>query len=325
MSSMAVQMARHLGAAGRMEENLDRAVTIRPASTAAFMVDSKDRADAYPSSGSFQITKQQNLFTGFFSRLALQEIVLDYGIPNVFDALPGDDPISSTATFTINVVIAPNPVATITVTLPTGFYTVEEALDELVVLLNAATAPGTFVVTYAPPNPQVSLDITGAGNSFEIVETNLSASLFNEKQLDAGQHTGYIVTGPRLLPYSYLDFVCSNLTYNQDLKDNDTSTNSKDVLYRWYFGWDTPVEYDGYGFPIQQGYRPFIQRRLISYPKQILWNKAQPIGSLLFEVYDESDRIVDPEKFPVAPIPPSTVMQGGAEMEFEMTMLITEN
>lgn len=312
MSFIGVQLARHLGAAGRIEESEDRAVTVRPSSTAAFMVDSKDRADAYPSSGSFQITKSQSLFNGFINRIALQEIVLDYGIPNVFD-----NALQDAASFTISYVLAPAAPVQLTVTLPTGFYTVEEALDRLVVLLNAATAPGTFAITYTAPDPRVSLDITGAGNTFEILETNLATDLFNDKQINAGQAASYIVMAPRLLPFSYLDFVSTPLTYNQELKDNDTSISARDVLYRWYFAWDTPVDYDGYGFPILQGYRPFVQRRIIPYPKQILWNKAQPIGNLTFEVYNEADQIVDAELFPAA--------EGGAQLEFQMTMLLTEN
>ena len=114
-----------------------------------------------------------------------------------------------------------------------------------------------------------------------------------------------------------MDFVCTQLTYNQELKDGDTSEKSRDVLYRWYFAWDTETSYDGYGFPVLQGYRSFIQRRLIAFPKQIRWNSSQPVGNLTFQVYNDTDEIVDPDAYP-----PNA---GGAEMEFQMTLLLSED
>jgi hypothetical protein len=114
-----------------------------------------------------------------------------------------------------------------------------------------------------------------------------------------------------------LDFVSPQLTYNQELKDADTSKNVKDVLYRWYFAWDEETSYDTLGFPVLQGYRSFIQRRLISFPKQIRWNNTQPVGVVQFQVFDDNDDIVDSDAFPAE--------EGGAEMEFQMTFLLSEN
>ena len=310
MSFISTQMSRHLGAAGRLAEDRDRAVTIRSSSTAAFMIDSVDRDQtAYPSSASFTINKNQNLFNGFFTRIALQEIVLDWGIPNVFN-----NAVADTASFTVEYVIAPAPPVSVTVILKDGFYTAEQVLDSLVAALNTAIGtPGLFVITVDTTTGHVSMDITGAGNTFEIMNTDLAYEIFTEKQVESGQNASYRIVCPRILPYRYLDFISPSLTYNQDLKDNDTSENSKDVIYRWYLAWDTPPAVDGYGFPIYQGYTPFIQRRLIAFPKQILWNPAQPMGQLKFEVYDESDRLVDPLEF------------DAAEMEFQMTLLVSEN
>lgn len=311
MSFVAAQVARQLGAAGRIAEDQGRATTIQYPSTAAFMIDSVDRdQDVYPSSASFTINKNQNLFTGFISRISLQEIVLDWGIPNVFDNAIGD-----TASFTVEVVITTPPSTTYTVVLPTGFYNAKQVLDALVAALNTVIGtPGLFVITGpTTTDPRIFMDITGVGNTFEIMDTDLAYEIFTEKQVGSGQNASYQVVCPRILPYRYLDFVCTDLTYNQDLKDNDTSKNAKDVIYRWYLAWDTPVAVDAYGFPIYQGYTPFIQRRIIPFPKQILWNRDQPIGQVKWEVYDESDRLVDPLEF------------DAAEMEFQMTLLLSEN
>ena len=156
-------------------------------------------------------------------------------------------------------------------------------------------------------------EINGAGTQ----PNNLGQQIFGETLLDVGQQPEYFILAPRILPYNYLDFVSTQLTYNQDLKDADTSQQSRDVLYRWYFAWDTPTEYDSYGFPIVQGYRQFIQRRYIPFPKQIRWNSTQPVGAVSFQVYDDLDNLVLTSEFGNS--------EGQPEMEFQMTFLLSED
>jgi hypothetical protein len=296
-----------------------KAVTTRPSSTANFLIDSVDRAEAYPSSGNFQITKNSSIFNGYFNRMSVQEVVLDWGIPNI-------SLVNENDTFTIDYDDNVNPPVEHTVSLPTGFYTVEQALDTIVGQLNVSVGtPGAFVISSG--NTGVYLDIDQAvvpGGTFEILAdsalnqpNNLAEQIFADTQIDNGFAQSYPIIAPRILPYRYLDFVCNQLTYNQELKDADTSEQSRDVLYRWYFAWDNETSYDGYGFPVLQGYRTFVARRLIAYPKQIRWNSTQPVGNLTFQVYDESDTIVDAEEFDPA--------DGGAQMEFQMTLLLSED
>lgn len=302
--------SRHMGV--QLPEE-GKASTIRPPSTANFLIDSTDRDEvAYPNSGNFQIVKTNSLFNGFFNRMAVQEVVLDWGIPNISLQDHND-------TFTVTYVFPPNPAATTTINLPNGFYTVAQALATIVSQLNVAVGtPGAFVITAG--NTGVYMDVDQAvvpGGTFEINEENLANQIFTAGQIDAGQAQGYPIIAPRILNYRYLDFVCPQLTYNQELKDSDTSPQSRDVLYRWYFGWDNETSYDTLGFPILQGYRSFVARRLIAFPKQIRWDPKQPIGNLKFEVYDNVDQIVDAEKFPA--------VDGGAVMEFQMTLLLSED
>jgi hypothetical protein len=297
-----------------------KAVTTRPSSTANFLIDSADRdQEAYPSSGTFQIVKKQSIFNGFFNRMSVQEVVLDWGIPNISLVAEND-------TFTIDYDDNVNPAVEHTISLPTGFYSAEQALDTIVSQLNVSVGtPGAFVISSG--NTGVYLDIDQAvvpGGTFEILSTsalnqpnNLAEEIFATSQIDNGFSASYPIIAPRILPYRYLDFVCSQLTYNQELKDADTSEQSRDVLYRWYFGWDQETSYDGYGFPVLQGYRSFVARRLIAYPKQIRWASVQPVGNLTFQVYNDSDEIVNAEDFDPA--------DGGAEMEFQMTLLLSED
>jgi hypothetical protein len=85
MSFMAVQMAKRMGASAPIDFGLDKGTTTRPPSTALLSVDSLDRAQTPGSgtSGNFVINKNQAIFNGFFNRIALNELVLEWCIPTV--------------------------------------------------------------------------------------------------------------------------------------------------------------------------------------------------------------------------------------------------
>lgn len=312
-----IQMSSYIGMQMMRQNGVARegsAVTIRYPSTAHFLVDSVDRNDADPNSGNFTINKPSSLFNGFFNRLALQEIVLDWGIPNIAV-------YHQNTSFSFTYDFGGGPIQD-TVFLPEDWYTAQEALDLLVSQMNVSVGvPGAFVIVAG--NGGVSMNVSQVvvpGGTFEINDigvagqiNNLAQQIFGGPQVDAGQNIFYRIIAPRILPYNYLDFVSPQLTYNQKLKDADTSFQSRDVLYRWYLAWDNETAYDSYGFPILQGYRQFIQRRIIPFPKQILWNPDQPIGSITFQVYNNIDELVLASDYEVA------------EMEFQMTFLLSED
>ena len=298
----------------------EQTTTIRQPASANFLVDSLDRDDNSPDAGNFSINKKNSLFNGFFNRLAVQEVVLEYGIPNVSQVNEND-------TFAFTYDFGAGPVVDI-VSIPPGWYSVADALDTLVDQMNTAVGvPNAFKIVGTGFGP-VSMDVDQAvvpGGTFEINEegpagqiNNLGIQIFSLELLDIGQNASYKILSPRILPYRYLDIVSPQLTYNQNLKDADTSQNSRDVLYRWYFAWDNePNYYDAYGFPILQGYRQFVARRLIAYPKQIKWNANQPIGSIQFQVFNDIDELVLTSEFPAS--------GGVAELEFQMTFLLSED
>lgn len=315
-------MAKHRSFAGASE---DKGITIQNPSTAAFMVNSIDRVQPpgeVTSSGNFTINKGQSLFNGFFRRLALQEIVLDWGIPNIANHDAGGYTIDF-VNFTFTYQVPPAPATQYTVTLPQGFYTVEECLDELVSLMNTAVGtPGAFQVGGVDGRRVLEVDqAVVPGGIFQLNEVggeNLPEALFGARQLDRPLVTSIPIVAPDIRYTKYVDFVSPQLTYNQDLKDSTTAEFQRDVLYRWIMANDNvPESYDAYGFPILQGYRPFMGRRLISFPKQILWNAAQPIGQITFQVYDDRSDIIDPLSYDVA--------LGDPEMEFQMNFLLSEN
>lgn len=278
------------------------AMTTRPTSSANFYINSLDKPDNQRS-GDFTISKNQNLFSGFFNRIAVNEIVLDWGIPNIASYWEND-------TFSVTVSGAVN--GTFAVTLPNGFYTVDQALDQIVLLLN--TVIGTTVFGASFIGYTAVLEITTGSSDFVINLTNLARSLFASASIGTSPAPAFPVSSPKILGTTYIDIVSENLTYNQKLRDATTNFQNRDVLYRWYFAYDNvPIAPDGYNSPILQGYDPFVSRRTPPVVKQIRWSEAQPIGQVNFKVFDDKGRIVDTANYP-----------SGANFQFQISCLLSE-
>jgi len=278
------------------------AMTTRPTSSANFYINSLDKPDNQRS-GDFTISKNQNLFSGFFNRIAVNEIVLDWGIPNI--AAHWENNI-----FSVTVSGAIN--GTFAVTLPDGFYTVEQALDQIVLTLN--TVIGSTVFDLGTFGYTVTLEIPAGTSDFVINLTNLSRSLFPSVSIGTTPAPAYGVSSPKILGTTYIDIVSENLTYNQKLRDATTNFQNRDVLYRWYFAYDNvPIAPDVYFAPILQGYDSFVSRRTPPVVKQIRWSEAQPIGQVNFKVFDDKGRIVDTANYP-----------SGANFQFQISCLLSE-
>ena len=339
-------MARSLGSAGRIEEGRDAGTTIRPSSTANFFVDSLDKATG--TSSDFIINKNQSLFNGFFHRIAVNEVVMDWGIPNVAEWWGNNFLTVAVDDGGINGTLY-------TITVPDGFYSMVDLMRTVCALLNAAPGQTATFSVNAVVNTQVGIVSTqpflvvweqsasaptvpvGSAPYYQVGNA-LARGLFSSSQLYTGAtpvlvtnplfSLSKVVLAPLVLGTRYVDFVSPQLTYNQDLKDNTTATVQRDVLYRWYFAWDTqsgvnsvvptsppaPTTATLFPYYVYQGYAPFNQRRILPYPKQIRWESAQPIGQVGFQVYDDRGRLIDTTKFT-----PS------ANFQFQMSMLLSEN
>jgi hypothetical protein len=294
-------------------DSIKSGVTIRLPSTANLYIDSEDAKDA---SGNFKfgqdaahftISKNQNIMAGFFTRLAVVEMVLDWCYDNISAALNNN-------TFSVDI-----SGTTYTATLEDGNYTVEEVLDDIIRILNdlISALPNTpeFSIVSFPSGGGISggggkwiecFDTVGPVN-FDVNVSRLQAQL--DVSIIAGIGFAYPIKCPNLLPFKYIDFTCSNITYQQELKDATTSLTDRDVLYRWNFAWDESPPVDGYGYPIFQGYQRFIARRYLSFPKQVKWNAQQPIGQLQFEVFDDYAK---------------QLILVGQELQWQMTLLVSE-
>jgi hypothetical protein len=266
-------------------DSTNSATPIRFPSSANLNINSDDRfivdENTIQTASDFTISKNQNILSGYFTRLAIVEMVIDWGIPNVNTLADNNEII-----FTIGT-------QSETVILETGFYTVSAAVSGIVSQLNAAFNDPDIIFSFTGNPGSKSLkcvDSTGAPVLFTITESELSKQL---SLLPNQAISEDLIVSPYLLAenLNYLDFVSPQLTYQQGLKDATTANIIRDVLYRWNFGWDSPPQLDPDGYPIQQGYTSFIQRRYLSFPKQIKWTGTQPIGQLSFQVYDSDGKL----------------------------------
>lgn len=313
------------------------AVTTRPSATANFFVDSVDR-NRGQISGDFVINKNESLFNGFFNRLAVNEVVVNWGVPNISQYW-GNNVISIT-----NLAVGGS---TQNITLPNGYYSVVDCLQQIIALANTGFAgdpiPVVFSLTYNFGTLLVTAtqDFQINWNSAQV--KSLARLLFVPPQLNTPivGATGVAPSSPFLLGTRYIDIVSQQLTYNQELKDNTTAQIRRDVLYRWYFAEDNvPLEYDELmvtyaaaapapaiqqltktNIPVLQGYTPFVCRRTPPFPKQIRWSPEQPIGQVSFQVYDDQGRILDVTAPGLSP----QAGEEGANFNFQLSLLLSED
>jgi hypothetical protein len=273
-------------------DRLNKGVDIRNPSTAAFLIDS---ADAPPSQSAAQFTitpPGQNLLSGFFTRFAVTEIVLNWGICNISPQTG-----LNTVTFNYNGIVY-------TATLQTGFYNVQTALDALVLAMNAAVPGNPFTV--ADSQAFIGVKRIIAAISFYFINTTTANQLPNALGFPTyGAPGGLAVppsaansaecVAPNLQPYSYLDFTSAQLAAHQDVKDSGTQQSTPDSFYRWVFSDSdgSTTTYDNYGYPILQGYKQFQQRRYLSFPKQIRWDPLSPIGQIQFNVVTNDGELLE--------------------------------
>ena len=265
-------------------DRLNKGIDIRNPSTAAFLIDSADGPPS-ESAAEFTITPySQNLLSGFFTRFAVTEIVLNWGICNI-------SPQTGLDTVTFN-----SLGVEYTITLQTGFYNVQTVLDALVAAMNTAVPGNPFSVADSQAFIGVKRIINGSGN-FYFINRTTENQLPNALGLPTYGAPGgsavppvatntYDVVAPNIQPYSYLDFTSPQLAAHQDVKDSGTLQSTPDSFYRWVFSQSdgNTTTYDTYGYPILQGYKQFQERRYLAFPKQIRWDPLSPIGQIQFRV-----------------------------------------
>ena len=338
--AMATQMMRKFGTPVTHNDPVtgDQAVTIRPSSTAVLAIDSADRYPTYQddwesdtSPYSFTITRNQAILNGFFTRIALTEFVFPFYLPNI-------------NAYTNTLYFKKNGGATAEADIPIGFYTPTALAAAVQTMLQAnGFAAATCVYQISPSSPgfppgSFFIDtntadtiqfVRGAG---PVATTNTTLDrfqLFDLMRLDGldSNQVGGRTTQCKYI--EYIDVVCTQLTYNQDLKDSSSAPNNRDVLARIYIETenDQPnAVYQGGAFlPLTDtipGCYPFTIYRQFKTPKQILWNKAQSLGNIKFELFDNNGQ---PLGAPFTPGDPNNPVVTGSYPDWRMTLLVSEN
>lgn len=294
------------------------AITERSPAYAILGIDSEDRFRDYVAARAaedpagynvspydFQITKNESMMNGFFTRLALTEVNFPWVIPNIND---------TTRAINIKWSISGGPVNTATIVLDVGFYTPSEiaASIQAKVLAAAPVDLSGFSMEYGNGDANtVSLPLFSASTPLVTQEFAFEPLPYNSavypyppttKQLfdllgfgnlnmtldDTQAGAATYCQGTR-----YIDIVCSQLTYNQALKDTMSQATARDTLCRLYLG-DGPYTGTSTMDPSDPafcppGCAPFTIYRQFTNPKFIRWLPNQPVqGNLRFTVYDEN-------------------------------------
>ena len=344
MSYMAAQLTRS-HAVRTAEEVSDKAITTRPPTTAVFGVDSDDRYTNYavrrvkPSYPfSINITKNESLLNGFFTRLAVSEFRMYWTLPNI-GAVWGNN----TLTYYDSVSAAQH-----TITIPPGFYDLESLMIKIQALVRAQTFLTAFVAT-ASTDGSTAYDTGTADTFYWVPPTATTRTLYDMLNLVNTLPTPTLATAQRggianMKSTDFIDVVSPQLTYNQDLKDGSTAPIVRDMLVRIYledgnrqFTKTPTIVFDPSGTFIEQqvpqytpddgitGTSPFMIYRQYAYPKQVKWIPDQPLGNLTFELYDDQGRSIQALW---DAIQPASSPQGefyANSFVWNMTLLITEN
>jgi len=333
------------------EEN---ATTLRPSSTALFCISSADRYKTLEESRNdsvspyrFTITKQESLLNGFFTRMALTELRFPWTLPNV-----------SRATYTNRIglnVGADTAVIDILISNDGANTQLDDKWLSPTELAAAITArwnylyPANTIAMSVTDALQFQLTPVTAEDMYvfpleaEYGEPSLPANTYQLFDMMNWTNTNvdpqpvqFSGVGYNLLWTNYIDIVSNNLTYNQALKDSSSAQTTRDIIYRIYLTDGTqPFNYPynpvtnnttsdvapsvQYVGVLPQGSRPFMVYRQFSSPKEIRWNKQQPIGQCTFEVYDDKGRCL------ADLFPPNTNYTNSQSANWDMTMLVSEN
>jgi len=309
----------------------ESATTIRQPSTANLMLDSQDRTQG-ASAADFVISKTNSILNGFFTRVGVTEVVLEWFEPNITNYFQNN-------VFSVSEDISGGGPLSYTVTMPVGFYTVDSLLGEMADAMTAESAISGHTLTYTVVGGSGLAGITVSGGTNPEFEFTTGTDLawipqqlgFDLETLSVTHIVGeepINVLGngwtPDLRLYRYIDITSPSLTYNQNLKDSSTASSLDNVLTRWYFSWDNPPELDTLGYPILQGYTPFVQRRIFNPPKQIKWESNMPIGQLKLQV------TFTPPVRPATTVTDATfnvptILPPNTAFDFLMTLQVSEN
>ncbi len=327
---------------GQIRELVENPGTpIRPPATAVMTIDSRDRVKIDPATGyridtttpyEVYINKQQTLMNGYFTRIAMSEINMQWGIPNV-----------NTTNNTLTLDQANDPegpeIDSTSIAIQENFYTPEELARAVQTELNAAGGVFGFeswTCVWLEQDNRFVINANDPNAYFRISPQNIGAQddLCNLMGLSyPSQVFGRVVVGSfASMQYTpYFDVVSSNITKKQNVRDNSTSfLTGQNLLCRVYISQPgvTPqrdrTALDEEAETTIVGCRPFTLYREYSTPKQIYWDTKEFINVIDL-------RLVDYKGNTLYSLPQRAVDDAGTvstfcgdASQFQLTLQVTE-
>ncbi len=321
---------------GVIQNQQNEGQTIRQPSTALLTIDSDDRFPNYTakrlanpgsynwSPYSFQISKGSSLMNGFITRMGLSEVNFPWCVPNIN---------AKTNKIQVGVSTLPGgPFAPQTITVPYGFYTPTAFATAFQALVQAVGGSySTFEFAYDALTAQFSYNSGSVSvyvNFYPMPYNFGTVYPYNNNTRQLFDMLGFAnvntVTGTALTDtfggvsylqaIHYVDIICSQLTYNQALKDGTSQPIGRDALCRLYIANGELSEITNTA-PTYPGNVATTIYRDYTTPKQIQWTPNQPVTSgLVFDVYDDQGE-------PLQDSMPTGVLPN----DWNITLLVSEN
>ena len=290
----------------------------------------------------FSIQKQENMMAGSITRMALTEFVLPWFIPNINENTrkiyfwySSTDPAH---TVTLNYQL---------LTIPVGFYTGQELANVIYDTINATSASdlvtwfnnSAFKIQYIPSQgsfiasttlsptyyrfqfvPYIDPAQPNKKNLFDIMNWSWNGVNPTTGTMSNIQYSGIAP----MVATDYIDVICDQITYNQELNDSTSQKKVRNMLARIYLRSEqtanlvTPLTYNvpltSYAtniptaiypltpaptsassiiFPNILGTRPFTIYRQFQTPKYVKWSGNGNIpGYMRFQLLDDQGNII---------------------------------
>ncbi len=321
---------------------------IRMPATAILTVDTADRLDfdangyaiAPSAVNNLYINTQQTLIQGYFTRLALTELNMNWNIPNVN---------ARNNTLTLRLYDGLGGEVDVTVSIGEAFYEPDALASLLQGAFQAeiAALPAPYPANYGTIAFQWNISLlrfsinNPPGVAFSIIPRNKGAAddLCNLMGFgaipSAALPSAAWIGGYASMQYTpYFDIVSRQLTKKQNVNDNSTSTNTgRNLLARIYLNPEgitnlplfvpdltTPATL----VPIMPGCRPFTIRREFEVPKQIFWDTKEFLNVVDLSLLDYKGNILYEVPSALNVAPDNTTFLGTGNTNWQLTFQITE-
>lgn len=293
-------------------EHEEDTVTMRNPQSALLLIDSQDRYkltvegvyDQNPelNPNSIYINHQKLNGFGEIKRAGVTDVYFPWRTPNIN---------IRNNTFGLGLELTPGVFTTYFITVPEGFYKPSELATAMQTIMNSVVGfqifPATAPPTYLPAGGGWFVSTSPITNAFTITNATITfsqptAAYISSAQSSIDQVINFnapeeanavnTFTGgiPSMAYTQYIDFVSTNLTKHQRLKDNLTQFNYTNIIYRLYLSsgtYQTALTDDTYF-----GSRPADIYRQVPVPKFMLWNKNEMISAIDVKLYDDAGELL---------------------------------